>query len=96
MGILNGLLQAVGSGVHMDNHGYTPLHWACFNGTCTEFSGLSCAMLHGCACFNGTYTEFSGLYHVPCYMVVLVKVVVSVLNSDVSCVLFSLQVMTRV
>ena len=35
-------------------------------------------------------------YHVPCYMVVLVEVVVSVLNSDVSCVLFSLQVMTRV
>ena len=28
-------------------------------------------------------------YHVPCYMVVLVEVVVSVLNSDVSCVLFS-------
>ena len=33
VGILNGLLQVVGSGVHMDNHGYTPLHWACFNGT---------------------------------------------------------------
>ena len=32
VGILNGLLQVVGSGVHMDNHGYTPLHWACFNG----------------------------------------------------------------
>ena len=32
VGILSTLLQAVGSGVHMDNHGYTPLHWACFNG----------------------------------------------------------------
>ena len=32
VGILNGLLQVVGNGVHMDNHGYTPLHWACFNG----------------------------------------------------------------
>ena len=32
VGILNGLLQVVGSGVFMDNYGYTPLHWACFNG----------------------------------------------------------------
>lgn len=36
VGILNGLLQVVGGGVHMDNHGYTPLHWACFNGTYQE------------------------------------------------------------
>lgn len=41
VGILNGLLQVAGSGVHMDNHGYTPLHWACFNGTYSEYLELS-------------------------------------------------------
>lgn len=40
VGILNGLLQVVGSGVHMDNHGYMPLHWACFNGMYQEYLSL--------------------------------------------------------
>lgn len=32
VGILSSLLQVCGTGNITDNHGFTPLHWACYNG----------------------------------------------------------------
>jgi serine/threonine-protein phosphatase 6 regulatory ankyrin repeat subunit A len=32
VGILGCFLQVTGSGMVLDDQGYSPLHWACFNG----------------------------------------------------------------
>lgn len=32
VGILGALIHVAGTTSVVDNHGYTPLHWACFNG----------------------------------------------------------------
>lgn len=41
VGILNGFLQVVGSGVYMDNYGYIFFYWVCFNGMYLEYLELS-------------------------------------------------------
>ena len=46
VGILSSLLQVCGTGNITDNRGYTPLHWACYNGKSFDSTCLS-LMLKG-------------------------------------------------
>jgi hypothetical protein len=38
IGILSSLLQVCGTGNILDDRGYTPLHWACYNGMLPIFT----------------------------------------------------------
>ncbi|CAB4034970.1 serine threonine- phosphatase 6 regulatory ankyrin repeat subunit A isoform X2, partial [Paramuricea clavata] len=58
IGILSSLLQVCGTGNILDDRGYTPLHWACYNGhdscvdvlmedeNCQTFQGNPFSPLH--------------------------------------------------
>ena len=48
VGILGALIQVGGTTNVVDNQGYTPLHWACFNGKCAimQLAGTSIALYY--------------------------------------------------
>lgn len=63
VGVLGALLQAMTTSTHTqthltDNQGYTPLHWACYNGTGTQQDLLE---IHVCSVWSHSNVVFSSV-----------------------------------